>query len=149
MIARKAFSYRSDPAVPDFDDTHPLFVFDGVCVLCSGGVSRLMRWDAKRRIAFTSAQGELGQALYRHYRLDMDDTYLFIADGRAYTRSAGYLALARRLGGLWRISEILRIVPSGLRDRLYDLVARNRYRWFGKAEASCRLLTAEQRERLL
>ena len=59
------FSYRNDPDVPDFDDSRPLFIFDHVCVLCSGGVSFIMKHDKKAAIAFTSAQGELGEHFLR------------------------------------------------------------------------------------
>jgi predicted DCC family thiol-disulfide oxidoreductase YuxK len=144
----RPYSYRSDPDVPAFDDSHPLFVFDGTCVLCSTGAAWLMRHDRQGRIAFTSAQGELGTALYRHFGREMDQTYLLVADGVAYGESDGYLRLARALGGAWRAATALRLVPRFLRDAAYRVVARNRYRWFGRAE-SCALLSPEQRGRLL
>lgn len=147
-MKREPYSYRSDPSVPAFDDSRPLFVFDDVCVLCSSGAAWLMRHDRARKIAFTSAQGDIGQALYRHCGLEMDATYLFLANGRASTMSAGYFALARELGGWWRLAQIGRIVPRFLADALYGLIARNRYRWFGRTEA-CALLTDDQRARLL
>ena len=147
-MIREPYSYRADPAVPEFDDSRPLFVFDDVCVLCSGGASFLMRHDRDGAIAFTSAQGEIGRALYRHYEMAMDDTYLFLADGRAYSMSEGYFQLAKRLGGIWRLSAIARIVPRPVRDFVYRMIARNRYRWFGKTRA-CALLTPEQKARLL
>ena len=78
----------------------------------------------------------------------MDETYLLVADGVAYTESDGYLRLARALGGRWRAAAVLRLVPRFLRDAAYRFVARNRYRWFGRAEV-CALLSPEQRERLL
>ncbi len=143
-----AYSYRGDPAVPDFDDTRPLFVFDNVCVLCSGGVGWLMRHDRRGKIAFTSAQGPLGAALYRHYGLAMDETYLFVAHGRAHIMSDGYFALAKELGGWWPIGLAGKIVPRALRDAAYRLIARNRYKWFGKTPA-CALLSEEQRSRLI
>jgi predicted DCC family thiol-disulfide oxidoreductase YuxK len=142
------YSYRSDPLVPAFDDSRPVFVFDGVCVLCSAGASWIMRHDRAGKIAFTPAQGAIGEALYRHYGLAMDDTYLFLAHGRAYGMSEGYFQVARVLGGVWRVAEALRLVPRALRDAVYRLVARNRYRWFGKAE-HCGLLSVDQRARLL
>ena len=88
-MTRPPYGYRDDPQVPRFDDSRPLFVFDGVCVLCSGGASWIMRRDRGARIAFTPAQGALGQALYRHYGLALDDTYLFVADGQGYGLSEG------------------------------------------------------------
>lgn len=147
-MRREPYSYRSDPEVPPFDDGRPLFVFDQICVLCSGGASFIMRHDRTGKIAFTPAQGEIGQALYRHYGLSMDATYLFLSRGGATTESDGYFALARELGGWWRLAGVLRLVPPALRDAVYRLIARNRYRWFGRANA-CALLTEEQRARLL
>jgi predicted DCC family thiol-disulfide oxidoreductase YuxK len=147
-VAASAFSYRDDPGVPGFDDRFPLFVFDGVCVLCSGGARWLMRVDKREKLRFASMQGVLGQALYRHYRVDPDESYLLIASGRAYTAMCGYLELCSILGGWWRLLLVLRVVPERLCDWAYAFVARHRYRWFGRVEY-CALLTAEQRHRLL
>ena len=147
-VSKRPFSYRNDPAVPDFDDGRALFVFDGICVLCSGGASWIMRHDSKALVNFTSAQEVLGRALYAHYGIEMGESYLLIADGRAYTASRGYLELCRILGGWWQALRIAAVIPERLRDWLYALIARNRYRWFGKA-GYCALLTKEQRERLL
>jgi predicted DCC family thiol-disulfide oxidoreductase YuxK len=147
-VSRSASSYRDDPAVPAFDDSRALFVFDGICVLCSGGASWVMQHDKKERINFTPAQEKLGQALYTHYGVQLDESYLLIDNGRAFTASRGYLELCRTLGGWWHILRLAAIIPETLRDRLYALIARNRYRWFGRADY-CALLTAAQRSRLL
>ncbi len=147
-VSTSAFSYREDQAVPVFDDRRALFVFDGVCVLCSGGAGWLMRHDKTALVNFTTAQGVLGQALYRHYGAEMDESYLVIVAGRAFTASRGYLELCRLLGGVWHIPRIAAILPERPRDWIYGLIARNRYRWFGKTDY-CTLLTPEQRARLL
>jgi len=147
-VSKQPFSYRDDPVVPAFDDSKMLFVFDGICVLCSGGASWIMRHDQNVRVNFTPAQEPLGQALYTHYSIEMDESYLLIANGRAYTASRGYLELCRKLGGWWHALRVSAIIPEHLRDWLYALIARNRYRWFGKADY-CALLTKEQRKRLL
>jgi predicted DCC family thiol-disulfide oxidoreductase YuxK len=147
-VSKRPHSYLADPAAPAFDDTKPLFVFDGVCVLCSGGVNWVMRLDNESHVNFTPAQGEIGRALYNHYGVEMDESYLLIANGRAFTASRGYLELCRILGGWWRILRVTAIIPEPLRDRIYALVARNRYRWFGKAD-HCAMLTAAQRRCLL
>ncbi len=147
-VSRRRFSYREEPAVPAFDDSHVLFVFDGVCVLCSGGASWVMRHDRKALVNFTPAQAALGQALYAHYGVAMDESYLLIADGGAYTASRGYLELCRIMGGWWHIFRFTAVIPERLRDWVYALIARNRYRWFGKTDY-CALLTPEQRRRLL
>jgi len=142
-------SYRDNPDVPDFDDSRPVFIFDHVCVLCSGGVSFIMKHDKAARIAFTPAQGALGSALARHFGIDWNGTYIFVRNGRAFTKSDGYFEVARALGGWWRLGLVFQIIPRPLRDRAYDLIARNRYRWFGKTPEACQLLTPDQRARLL
>lgn len=146
--ARPLYTYRNDPDVPPFDDSKALFVFDGVCVLCSGGASWLMKVDRKRRVNFTSAQGPLGQSLYAHFGLQMDESYLLIDGGRAYTASAGYLQLCKVLGGPWHLLRSGGLLPAVLRDWVYAQVARNRYCWFGKTEF-CVLLSEDQRRRLI
>jgi len=107
-----------------------------------------MRHDRRASVNFVSAQSPLGQALYRHYGMVIDDSYLLISGGHAYTASSGYLTLARILGGPWHLFRVAAIFPARLRDAVYGLIARNRYRWFGKTEY-CSLLTEEQRQRLL
>jgi predicted DCC family thiol-disulfide oxidoreductase YuxK len=78
----------------------------------------------------------------------MNETYLLIAGGRAFTASRGYLELCRILGGWWHLCRAATIIPERLRDAIYAGVANHRYRWFGKTEY-CALLTPEQRTRLL
>ncbi len=141
MVDKTPYSYRSDSLVPGFDDAHPLMVFDGVCVLCSGGAARLMKWDKHRRFRFATAQSPLGQALLKHYGCDAVtfDTVLLIAEGRGYVRSDAFIETAHHLGGLWSILTVARFIPKPARDALYDFKARNRYRWFGKT-GYCELL---------
>jgi len=88
-VSAQSYSYRNDPNVPAFDDSRTLFVFDGVCVLCLGGVSWIMRNDRKAVVNFVSAQSAIGEALYRHYGIVMDESYLLISDEQAYTASGG------------------------------------------------------------
>ncbi len=134
MPTAPAFSYRDDPAVPSFPDDRPVIVFDGVCALCSGFVRFVLRHDPEGRFRFVPAQSALGTALYRHYGLDPEnwESNLLIADGRLYLRSEAAIEITSRFGGLWRIVTGLRVVPRAWRDRLYDLIATHRYRWFGQ-----------------
>ena len=143
------YSYRRDSAVPDFADDRPLFIFDGVCVLCSSGVRWLIRRDPKARFRFATAQSPLGRAIYAHYGIDMQETYLLLDEGRVHVKSDGYLRIAPSLGGFYRALAVLaRLVPRALRDAAYDIVARHRYRWFGKTEY-CALIPPELKERVL
>lgn len=147
-LAHPPHSWRGDPAVPAFDDSKPLFVFDGICVLCSSGAALVMRRDKERRVNMASAQSPLGAALYRHFGLDFDESYLVLSGGRAFTKSRGYFEIFTALGGWWRLLKVSAVLPERARDWLYDRIAANRYRWFGKAQY-CALLSAEQRSRLL
>jgi predicted DCC family thiol-disulfide oxidoreductase YuxK len=126
----------------------PLFVFDGVCVLCSTGASFLMRHDRKGLVQFASAQSVLGSEVYRSLGKPIDESYVLIDADGCHTKSDGYFRLAKILGGWWRLALLFRLVPRPVRDWLYDWVAANRYRLFGKAEY-CELLTEQQRNRLV
>ncbi len=115
----------------------PTVVFDSDCVLCSRWVHLILRLEHGNDIIFVSAWSEQGLALAAAHGLsqrDLDATYLFIDEGRGLVRSDAGLALLARMRAPWRFLSWLRAVPRPLRDRVYDLVARNRYRWFGKAE---------------
>ena len=108
-----------------------LYLLAGAC-----WVPVVIMWhDKTARVNFTPAQEPLGQALYTHYGVAMDESYLLIADGHAFTASRGYLELCQILGGCWRILRVTAIIPKRLRDWL-------------KADY-CALLTAAQRSRLL
>jgi predicted DCC family thiol-disulfide oxidoreductase YuxK len=147
-MLHQPYSYRDDPAVPASPDDKPVFVFDGVCVLCSGGAAWLMRHDRGRRFRLASAQSPLGAALYAHYGIDWNATYLLISNGRPYIKSDGYLEMGRVIGGWWRLFLVLALIPRAVRDWGYDIVARHRYRWFGKVEY-CQLIPEEMRVTLL
>ena len=134
---KSVFRWRGDPTVPEFDDTQPLVVFDGDCVFCSRSM-RLLSWmDRQLRIRMTPAQGALGQALYRHAGLPTDrfETFLVLSEGRIFQRSDALVALARQLPNPWRMLRLLALVPRRPRDFAYGLVARHRYRLFGRREA--------------
>lgn len=150
-MLQKAYSYRGDPAVPAFDDTRPIVIFDGLCVLCSGGVQWMLDRDPNGDTRFAVIQDPLAQALYRHYGLDPAtfDTFMVLKDGLPYTRWAGVLAAARTLPQPWRaLGSAGRIVPAGVGDRIYDWVQRNRLRWFGERE-TCRRPEAHEMSRFL
>jgi predicted DCC family thiol-disulfide oxidoreductase YuxK len=98
----------------------------------------VLRHDDAGRYRLLAAQSALGHALYRHYGLDPDDyeTNILIADGVAWFKSEGSIRMAEGLGFPWRLAAAFRILPRAWRDRLYDTIARNRLRWFGK-RATC------------
>lgn len=126
-----------------------VILYDGVCVLCSGWVRFIAERDRAGRFRFTPIQSPYGAAMAR--ALDIDpadpDTNAVVVDGLAYLRSDAALAILSRLPG-WRWTRIGFKVPRLLRDRLYRLVAENRYRIFGKHEA-CELPPAGLKERVV
>ena len=132
----------------DLVSPHPIFVFDGYCVMCSTGASFIMRHDPQGKVRFLSAQSPLGQAVYAHFELPLDASYLLITPQGTFTKTTGFFRLADILGGWFRLGKIFGLVPRVARDRIYVWVAANRYRLFGKSE-QCALLSAEQRARLV
>ncbi len=128
----------------------PLVLFDGVCNFCNRSVNFILDHDRHKRFHFAALQSDAGQAVLRHFGLRTDDfdTAVLVEHGRAYTKSSAALRIARNLGGWWSLLALLLTIPPFLRDAAYDLLARNRYRWFGKAE-SCRVPTPEIRDRFL
>ena len=111
-----------------------MILFDGECVFCSDGAAFLLRHDRDRRHRLAVTQSPLGRALYAHYGLDADTTNLLIADGRAFARSDAVIGVARSLGRPWSWLAAGRLLPRPLRDAAYDLLARNRIRWFGRRQ---------------
>ena len=147
----KPFSYRNDPAVPPFDDSAPIVIFDGMCVLCSTGVTWMLARDPAGATRFAVIQDPIPQALYRHYGLDAGafDTFMVLADGVAHTKWEGVLAAGRSMPRPWRwLSRLARVVPNFAGDPVYDWVQRNRLSWFGSRPA-CLRPGNEQRARFL
>lgn len=129
---------------------HPTLLFDGVCNLCSGSVQFILKRDKAGRFRFASLQSDAGRRLMTGHGLDPAalSSVVLIEDGRAYQESTAALRIARHLPGAWKLLRVFTIIPRPLRDAAYRLIARNRYRWFGKTEA-CWLPTPELRARFL
>jgi predicted DCC family thiol-disulfide oxidoreductase YuxK len=148
--ARALWSWRSDPTVPDFPDEHPLIVFDGECVLCCRSAQLVLKHDRARTFRLTTAQGRLGQALYRHFGLSHGTrgTMLLLAHGRLFTHGDAAIGIAERLGRPFRMAAAARLVPPRLRNPLYRMVARSRFRMFGR-RATCWVPTPDIADRIL
>ncbi|MET0652944.1 MAG: DCC1-like thiol-disulfide oxidoreductase family protein, partial [Hyphomicrobiaceae bacterium] len=150
LAGKAPYSYRSDLSVPPFADDTALLVFDGVCVLCSATARFILKRDHSARFRFATAQSPLGQALFRHYGLDTQtfETNLVLVDGRAYGKLDTVVVAGTQLGGVWRALSLLRLLPRSVADWLYDSVARNRYRLFGRTE-HCMMPPPAWRERFI
>jgi predicted DCC family thiol-disulfide oxidoreductase YuxK len=147
---REPYSYRNDPGVPEFPDDRPVIIFDGFCSLCSGWAAFVLRHDKRDRFRLLTAQSELGRSLYMHYDLDPQDyeTNILIEQGVAWFKSEGSIRMAIGLGWPWRAAVVLRVLPVRFSDWLYDKVARNRLRLFGKKHA-CYMPAPEDADRFL
>lgn len=127
-----------------------IIVFDGVCVLCNGWVEFLLRHDRRQRFRFAAMQSASGARLLARHGLDPDDpmSFLLIDEHGARTDSDAVIAVLSDLGGVWRAASAMRVVPVFMRDPLYRLIARNRYRWFGR-KPGCVMPREDQRHRFL
>ncbi|WP_165784295.1 thiol-disulfide oxidoreductase DCC family protein [Zhengella mangrovi] len=133
------------------DDTAgPIMVFDGVCVFCSSGARLVRRHDRRGVVRFAHAQSGLGGRLYRHYGWDPDrfETNLLLWDGRVHSKWATLAAMGRIMGGPWGLLRCCALVPDIIGDRVYDFIARNRYRVFGRT-ANCAIPDAAMKSRMI
>ncbi len=134
---------------------HTLILYDGVCALCNWMVKFLLRRDRRNKFYFAPLQSDVARAVLKRHGLDCEklDTVCLTSDygeasERVMTKSAGVLYAATRLGGVWRLSAVGLVVPRALRDAVYDLIARHRYRWFGNYK-TCPLPEPRYRDKFL
>ncbi len=137
----------------DIDDIlakNRLILFDGVCNLCNSSVDFVVKRDKKGIFKFASLQSEIGQKVLQKFDLPAQkyDSVLLIQNNQALQKSTAALEIARQINGAWFLLYIFMLVPPRVRNIVYDWIARNRYRWFGKKE-TCRLPTPEERGRFL
>ena len=127
-----------------------IVLFDGECNLCNGTVQFIIKNDPRLHFRFAALQSERGKALLAEYGLQnaqIDSVVLIVAD-KVWLKSDAALRIALNLSGLWPLCFAWVIIPRPWRDHIYDFIARNRYKWFGKQE-SCWLPTPELRQRFL
>ena len=136
---------------PPRGDALPIVLFDGHCNLCSGAVNFLLARDPRGVLRFAALQSPAGRRLLAEHGLpipDEPDTMVLIEGDRVLVRSSAALAATKYLRFPWPLARVGFVVPRLLRDAIYRLVARNRYRWFGKTE-QCRIPTPDLRARFL
>ncbi len=128
----------------------PLILFDGVCNVCSGSVLFTIKRDARSKLKFASLQSGFGAEQMKKFNLPTSslNSVLFINKGQLYKKSNAALEIARHLDGMWPALYVFKIVPVFIRDFIYDWIARNRYRWFGKKD-ECMIPTPDVRARFI
>lgn len=125
-----------------------VLLFDGVCNLCSGIVRFVVNRDPAARVQFAALQSDAARRLLGTLPQPPPDSLVLVENGKYYTRSAAALRIARGLRFPWPLLYVLVAVPRPVRDWVYDAVARNRYRWFGRRDV-CMIPTPELRARFL
>lgn len=131
----------------DIADERIVF-FDGVCVLCNSSVNTLLKLDRKDKLLFATLQGQTAKDLLQCDNSSFPDSILYYRQGQVLARSDAVLSILSDIGGLWALLSAFRVLPRGFRDWAYDLIAKNRYKWFGKRDA-CRLPTERERGKIL
>ncbi|MGB7292158.1 MAG: thiol-disulfide oxidoreductase DCC family protein [Thermodesulfobacteriota bacterium] len=135
--------YQNEGVTPS-----PIVLFDGVCNFCSSVVRFAISRDPDGIFRFASLQSDAGQFFLNKFGLSTDDfdSFVLIEGDRFFLRSTAVLRLCKKLNGLWPLVYLLIVIPAPIRDFIYNIVARNRYRWFGKKE-ECFIPSAEIRNR--
>lgn len=128
-----------------------LVLFDGVCNLCNGAIQFMIKHDKNDVFRYAALQSDIGKKMITERNIDTEkvDSILLIEPGVAYyDKSDAALQIGKHLKGYRTISSILHMIPSGLRNIVYDFIARNRYRWYGKKEA-CMIPSPELKAKFL
>ena len=128
-----------------------IVLFDGECNFCDASVQFIIKRDPNEIFKFASLQSAVGIKLLKEYKVpeEIDSLVLIVTDQRQYyIKSSAALTIAKNLSGLWNWMYIFKLVPVPIRDRVYEFIARNRIKWFGKKD-HCRLPSPEIRKRFL
>ncbi len=127
-----------------------IVLFDGLCNLCSGSVQFIIKRDPQVKFHFASLQSDFGQHLLEKFKIDKTALHsiVLIRGDQSFQQSDAALEIAKQLSGAWPIFYAFKILPRFFRDGIYDLIARNRYRFFGKKD-SCWIPTPELKGRFL
>jgi len=127
-----------------------IILFDGVCNFCNASINFFIDRDKAGMFKFAALQSEKGQAILQKYGLNLNefDSIIVEKDGKLYQKSDAALEIVRHMDGAWKLLYGLKILPAFIRDFFYKLIAKNRYRLFGRTDA-CRIPTPELKARFL
>jgi predicted DCC family thiol-disulfide oxidoreductase YuxK len=127
-----------------------VILFDGVCNYCNSMVNFVIRQDRKKVFRFAPLQSAAGAAVLAQWGLPTGklDSFVLVDEGKVYTRSTAALRVVQKLSPPWRWLGVFSLIPAAVRDGVYNVIARNRYRWFGQRDA-CMLPSPDVRNRFL
>jgi len=128
---------------------NPVILFDGVCNLCNKSVQFVIKRDPQAKFSYASLQSGFGQSLLKQFNLPSGNfnSFILFQDNKVYTRSTGALKMLSQLEG-WKWTRIFYIFPRFLRDAVYNIISKYRYRWFGKMD-ECMIPTKNLQARFL
>lgn len=131
-------------------NTHKIILFDGVCNLCNNSVNFVIKRDKNNVFKFAALQSEVGLKLASQLNIDTSnlDSIVLIDRGKHYKKSTAALYIAKHLSGLWPMLFGFIILPNFIRNGVYNYIANNRYKWFGKQD-NCMIPTAELKSKFL
>mgnify|MGYP003632315635 FL=1 len=129
---------------------HDILLFDGVCNLCNGAVTFIIDRDPKKHFKFAALQSDFGQSKLKELGFNQEefDSLVLLSNGKVYRKSSAALRIAKKLKGLWPLLYIFIVIPPFIRHGVYDIIGKNRYKWFGKQD-SCRMPTPELKQRFI
>ena len=135
----------------DIPKDKKIILTDGVCNLCNGIVLKIIKYDMKNTFLFANLQSEAGKELTKYLGIDTKkiEAIILYEPGVSYEiKSNAALKIMDDFGGFWKLTFVLRVFPVSFRDVIYDIIAKNRYKWFGKKE-SCMMPTPEMKAKFL
>jgi predicted DCC family thiol-disulfide oxidoreductase YuxK len=131
-------------------ENQDVLLFDGVCNLCNGAVNFIIDHDPKGHFKFAALQSDFGQEKLKElgYNQQEFDSLVLLSEDKVYKKSSAALRIAKKLSGLYPLLYVFIIIPPFIRHGVYDIIAKNRYKWWGKRD-SCRMPTPELRARFV
>ena len=128
-----------------------IIFFDGICNLCEQSVQFIIKHDKNDIFRFVALQSDLGQEILQYIGIadkNIDSIILYIPGKAYYYKSSAAIEIAKNLGGFWHYGTIFRVIPTAIRNNIYDYIAKNRYKWYGKKE-SCLIPTQKLKAKFL
>ncbi|MFT7899073.1 DCC1-like thiol-disulfide oxidoreductase family protein [Tenacibaculum ascidiaceicola] len=128
-----------------------VILFDGVCNFCNDSVLKVIKYDVKNQFVFTSLQSDIGKEITQYLGIDTSkvDSIILYEPNVAYDiKSTAALKIMNNFGGIWKLTQVFWVFPEALRNIVYDYIAKNRYKWFGKKDA-CIIPSKEIQDKFL
>lgn len=125
---------------------HPVILFDGYCNLCSLWVHFILKYDSQKKFRFCALQSTVAQKILNGFNFaDQNNTVVLVLDNLIFKKSTAALKILKSIGGPWSMFYVFILIPPFIRDAVYDLISKYRYKWFGK-NVQCYIPSVEERK---